>query len=91
MQKIQEENLEEMYKTACSIFKQASTIKEFSNESGKVKLPFSNLDTFKYFIDTNPADKVKELFKDILKFNWKHITFDVNEILDRKEKIRWLK
>ena len=34
---------------------------------------------------------IKQLFKDILKFNWKHITFDVNEILDRKEKIKWLK
>lgn len=42
-QKIQEENLEEMYKTACSIFKQASTIKEFSNAS----CYFSNLKGYK--------------------------------------------
>ena len=36
---------------------------ELIDEIIKVNIDlFSNLDTFKYFIDTNPADKVKELF-----------------------------
>ncbi len=34
---------------------------------------------------------IKQLFRDILKFNWKHIVFDINEILNHKEKIKWLK
>ena len=34
---------------------------------------------------------IKQLVRDILKFNWEHIVFDVNEILDRKKKIKWLK
>lgn len=41
---------------------------ELIDEIIKVNIDlFSNLDTFKYFIDTNSADRVKELFKDIFK------------------------